>query len=103
MFLNNELNAVSVHDLDSKLGEINLIDIREDNEYNDGHVPTAKNVSMGEILKNPEEYLDRSKEYYIICQSGARSSRTCMQLLEEGFNVVNVSGGTGSYLKPLER
>jgi len=103
MFLNNKLNAISVHDLDSKLGEINLIDIREDNEYNDGHVPTAKNVSMGAILKNPEEYLDKSKEYYIICQSGARSSRTCMQLLEEGFNVVNVSGGTGSYLKPLER
>lgn len=103
MFLNNKLNAISVHDLDNKLGKINLIDIREDYEYKDGHVPTAKNVSMGTILENPEEYLDKSKEYYIICQSGARSSRTCMQLLEEGFNVVNVSGGTGSYLKPLER
>ena len=103
MFSKNNFNSISVHDLDSKIGKINLIDIRDKYEYAGGHVPTAKNIPMGTILDDPEEYLDKSKEYYIICQSGARSSRTCKMLSECGFKVINVSLGTGGYIKPLER
>ena len=36
--------------------------------------------------------------YYIICQSGARSSRACSILTKQGFDVINVSGGVGSYV-----
>jgi rhodanese-related sulfurtransferase len=102
-FRKNNLNSISVHDLNGKLGKINLIDIREDYEYGSGHVPSAKNIPMGRILTQPEKYLDKSKEYHIICQSGARSSRTCMQLSTQGYKVINVVGGTGSYIQPLER
>ncbi|MBL4931769.1 rhodanese-like domain-containing protein [Clostridium paridis] len=101
MFSN--FNTISVHDLDSKLGKINLIDVRECYEYNNGHVPTAKNVPMGNIISDADKYLDKTKEYHIICQSGARSARTCTELASQGFKVINVSGGTGSYIKPLER
>ena len=103
IFGRNDLNSISVHDLGGKLGKINLIDIREDYEYASGHVPTAKNIPMGSILTQPDKYLDKSKEYHIICQSGARSSRTCMQLSSQGYKVINVAGGTGSYIMPLER
>jgi rhodanese-related sulfurtransferase len=103
IFDKNKLNTISVHDLNDKLGKINLIDIREDYEYKYGHVPTAKNIPMGEILAEPENYLDKSKEYHIICQSGSRSYRTCSILSSQGYKVVNVSGGTGSYIQPLER
>lgn len=103
IFDKNKLNTISVHDLDGKLGKINLIDIREDYEYVNGHVPTAKNIPMGEILTKPEKYLDKSKEYHIICQSGSRSYRACSLLSSQGYKVVNISGGTGSYIQPLER
>jgi len=85
------------------LGKINLIDIREPNEYKRGHLPTAKNIPMDKILSESEKYLDKSKEYHIICHSGARSSRTCGILKKKGFDIINVSGGTGGYRKTLEK
>ena len=48
---------------------------------------------MDELLKNTDEYLEKNKEYYIVCQSGGRSSRACSSLRSKGYNVVNVSGG----------
>lgn len=99
----NKFESISVHDLDEKIKNITLIDIREPYEYKGGHVPTAKNIPMATLLDKPEEYIDKSKEYHIICQSGGRSSRTCEALSSKGFKVVNVSGGTGSYIKALER
>lgn len=99
----NKFKSISVHDLDDRLNNITLIDIREPYEYKGGHVPTAKNIPMGTLLEKPESYLDNNQEYHIICQSGGRSSRTCEALSSKGFKVINVSGGTGSYIKPLER
>lgn len=99
----NKIDTVDVHDLDAKLGKINLIDIREGYEYNGGHVPTAKNIPMGEILDAPEKYLNKEDKYHIICQTGGRSLKTCKELSDKGYKVVNVSGGTGSYIRPLER
>jgi rhodanese-related sulfurtransferase len=96
-FAKSNANSVNVNEVDKLLGKINLIDIREPNEYNSGHLPTAKNIPMSTILSDTENYLDKSKEYHIICQSGARSSRTCSILKQNGFNVINVAGGTGSY------
>ena len=106
MFFTNKkskFESISVHDLDDSLKDINLIDIREPYEYSNGHVPMAKNIPMGTILEHPEKYFDKSKQYHIICQSGGRSTRTCHALSAKGFKVVNVSGGTGSYIRPLER
>lgn len=99
----NDFNSISVHDLDDILKNINLIDIREGYEYRNGHIPTAKNVPMTELLSQPEKYLDKLKEYHIICESGGRSSRACEELSLKGYKVINVFGGTGSYILPLER
>jgi rhodanese-related sulfurtransferase len=44
-----------------------------------------------------------SKEYHIVCHSGARSSRVSAILKDKGFNVVDVTGGTGRYRGNLER
>jgi len=33
-----------------------------------------------------------------MCQSGGRSARACNSLIKQGFDVINVSGGMGSYV-----
>jgi rhodanese-related sulfurtransferase len=99
----NSVKSIDVNEMDSLLGKVVLIDIREPYEYMGGHIPTAKNIQMDTILSAPERYLDKSKEYHIICHSGARSSRTCSILKDNGFNIVNVAGGTGRYRGRLER
>jgi len=102
-FTGSSVKSISVNELDGFLGKINLIDIREPYEYKGGHIPTAENIPMNLILSDPEEYLDMSKEYHIICHSGARSSRTAAILKDKGFNVVDVTGGTGRYRGKLDR
>ena len=93
----NNGKVINVNDIDDLIGKIQLIDIREKYEYVGGSIKSAKNISMRELLDNPQKYLDKDKEYYIMCQSGGRSSRACNTLSSQGFNVINVAGGMGSY------
>lgn len=90
--------VINVNDIDNLIGKIELIDIREDYEYKSGSIKSAKNIPMGKLLNEADKYLNKDKEYYIMCQSGGRSSRACNSLAKEGFNVTNVSGGMGSYV-----
>jgi rhodanese-related sulfurtransferase len=102
-FMKKKYESVSVGEIDNLSGKIELIDIREPYEYAGGHLAKAKNIPMGNLLNNTEKYLDKSKEYYIICQSGARSSRVSNALASKGYKVINVAGGTGSYRGNLKR
>lgn len=102
-FTKNKVNSINVNELKDLLGRINLIDIRENYEYKSGHLPKAKNIPMDKILSEPDKYLNKDKEYYIICQSGGRSAGTSRKLKAMGFNIVNVSGGTSSYTGALAR
>lgn len=102
-FGKKNFESIGVNDIGSKLGKINLIDIREKNEYNMGHISTAKNIPMGIIITDTDKHLDKTKQYHIICQSGGRSNRVCKELSSIGYNVVNVEGGTGRYNNKLER
>ncbi|HBA02856.1 MAG TPA: rhodanese-like domain-containing protein, partial [Clostridium sp.] len=45
----------------------------------------------------PDRYLKKENEYYLMCQTGSRSSLACRRLTKEGFNVINVRGGIGAY------
>jgi rhodanese-related sulfurtransferase len=97
IFNKNSEKVINVNDIDNLIGKIDLIDIREPFEYRAGSLKTAKNIPMRDLLEKPEKYLDKNKEYYIVCQSGGRSLRACHQLNGLGFDVVNVAGGVGSY------
>ena len=97
LFNKNSGKVINVNDIDNLIGKINLIDIREPYEYRTGSIKSAKNIPMGDLLEEPDKYLEKDKEYHILCQSGGRSARACNKLTGLGFDVVNVAGGVGSY------
>ena len=98
-FLKKEdTKVINVNDIDNLIGKVELIDIREDYEYKGGSIKSAKNIPMSQLLNEPEKYINKNKEYYIMCQSGGRSARACNNLKSQGFNVINVAGGMGSYV-----
>ncbi|GFZ30361.1 sulfurtransferase [Clostridium zeae] len=99
----SNIKSVKVNDIGELLGKINLIDVRETYEFKNGHLPSAKNIPVNKIIAEADKFLDKSKEYHIICQSGARSSRVCNALNKSGFKVVNVSGGTSGYTGNIKR
>ena len=94
----SEEKIIHINEIDHLIDKVEIIDIREPYEYKSGSIRSAKNIPMGNLLNEPKKYLDTDKTYYVLCQSGARSRRACKMLTKQGFDVVNVSGGVGSYV-----
>lgn len=81
--------------------DLNIIDVREDHEVENGMIPGAVHIPLGSI---PEEApnLDKSKEYILVCKGGVRSANAAEYLESQGFEVVNLEGGMMSYDGELE-
>ncbi|HQZ32986.1 MAG TPA: rhodanese-like domain-containing protein [Ilumatobacteraceae bacterium] len=77
-----------------------LFDVRETNEYEDGHVRGAIHVPLGTVADNVEAFRPTGGDeaVYVICRSGARSMRACEFLAGHGVEAVNVAGGTMDWL-----
>ncbi|MBM7660049.1 rhodanese-related sulfurtransferase [Bacillus mesophilus] len=75
-------------------GEIslNIIDVREVDEVANGKIPGALHIPLG-LLEFRMNELDQSKEYIMVCRSGARSGRATQFLESYGYRVINMSGG----------
>ena len=97
------MKSKAVNDLAAEVEAktLNLIDVREADEFASGHLPGAINLPLSDFLERYGE-LDKDKPYYIICRSGARSAQACAFLEEEGYDVTNVAGGTSAWLGDLE-
>lgn len=76
--------------------QLNIIDVRETHEVASGKIPTAVNIPLG-LIEYRMQDLDKSKEYIMVCRSGARSSQASRFLESYGFNVINMNGGMMSW------
>lgn len=91
-------NSISIDEFGQKYKQeaLEVIDVREVDEFASGHIPTAKNLPLSTLGANLDQ-LDKNKSYYIICQSGGRSAMACGALGNQGYNVTNVMGGMMSW------
>ena len=97
------MKSKAVNDLAAEVEAktLNLIDVREADEFASGHLPGAINLPLSDFLERYGE-LDKDKSYHIICRSGARSAQACAFLEEEDYDVTNVAGGTIAWMGDLE-
>ncbi|CAN5608936.1 hypothetical protein BH24ACT5_BH24ACT5_07070 [soil metagenome] len=75
-----------------------VIDVRESDEYEDGHVPRALHIPLSRIPDRLDAF-DGEGPTYVVCQSGGRSMRACEIASSQGRDVVNVTGGTGAWIR----
>lgn len=87
-----EMTAKEVETLLNKGKALNIIDVREVDEVAAGKIPGAVHIPLG-LLEFRMHELDKSKEYIMVCRSGARSSRATQFLESYGFTVINMPGG----------
>lgn len=81
-----------------------LVDVREPDEYFDGHVPGAVLIPMGQLANRMGE-LDKTSPVFVVCASGNQSSAMTDLLRGAGFDAVSVAGGTGAWTRsgrPIE-
>ena len=73
-----------------------VLDVREDHEWQEGHVPNAHHIPMNEVAENLDK-LDDGARIFIICRSGGRSMTVANFLEAQGYDVVSVAGGTDGW------
>ena len=74
-----------------------VLDVREPDEYADGHVPGAPLIPLGDIIERADE-VPTDREVLVICRSGARSRRAAEALRARGVDAVNIAGGTMAWI-----
>lgn len=73
-----------------------ILDVRTEDEFNDGYIENALNIDInkGQGFIYEIEELDKNKNYYVYCRSGARSAKACQVMNELGINnAYNLLGG----------
>jgi glyoxylase-like metal-dependent hydrolase (beta-lactamase superfamily II)/rhodanese-related sulfurtransferase len=81
--------------LEEHVGEVQVVDVREPDEFNGalGHVAGAKLMPLGFLSKHLDS-LRKEKPIVVVCRSGARSAQATQVLAKAGFDkVANLSGG----------
>lgn len=85
-----------------------VLDVREQSEYQAGHVLKAKLLPLGKLnerIGELEKYKDQP--IVVVCRSGNRSAAACAMLSKQGFTqAYNLSGGIMAWQKgnlPLEK
>ena len=76
-------------------GDLHLVDVREDNEWEAGHLPTAVHLGRGVIERDIEQHFpDCDTELILYCGGGYRSALTAESLQKMGYtNVISMDGG----------
>lgn len=77
-----------------------LIDVREDNEWNKGHIPTAIHMGRGIIERDIERTISNHEEEIVLyCGGGYRSALSALNLQKMGYtNVFSMDGGISGWL-----
>ncbi len=72
-----------------------LVDVREDNEWNDSHAKGAKHIGRGVIERDIVwKYPNKNQEIILYCGGGYRSALAADNLQKMGYtNILSMSGG----------
>ncbi|WP_336015588.1 sulfurtransferase [Fusobacterium polymorphum] len=89
-----DANDVKAKDVENLLKNKEfLLDVREEYEYQEGHIKGAVNLPLREILEK-KDTLPKNKDIYVYCRSGHRSADAVNFLKSLGFEKVhNIEGG----------
>ena len=71
---------------------LQLVDVREPDEWDAGHVDGAHHIPLAELPGRLEE-IDRSRPVVLVCRSGRRSAYATRLLHDAGYDARNLEGG----------
>jgi adenylyltransferase/sulfurtransferase len=93
-----EITATELKQRLDKGDDIQIIDVREQKEFDVARIPNSKLIPLGELSKRTAE-IDPNRETVVHCKGGGRSAHAIEQLKQAGFtgNLINLKGGIGAW------
>ena len=84
-------------------GDVQLIDVRQSDEFAFTKIEGAKLIPLGEIVSRMDE-LDDSKELVLQCKVGGRSAHAIQFLTQAGYKgeMVNLKGGITAWSNDVD-
>ncbi|MDE2777974.1 MAG: rhodanese-like domain-containing protein [Chloroflexota bacterium] len=86
--------------LDGDLGEYQFIDVREEDEHAEVHIPGAVNIPLSEFAARFDE-ISEDARVALVCNTGVRSSEAALFLLGMGYDqdlIYNLEDGTKGWM-----
>jgi|SRR5690554_1920132 len=92
------IEAVKLEEKIINQEQIQLLDVRTPEEFQEGHLENAININWNDPnFIQQTHHLDKTQPLYIYCKSGRRSAAAAQQLNEEGFEVYDLKGGIDNW------
>ena len=93
------LKEITSKELLNKISKVQLIDIREPYEYEEGNIEGSINIPMGDFLEKLDQ-LETNKQIIIYCNTGRRS-KPVVYMTHKLHNIIlyNLEGGYKNFLK----
>tara|TARA_X000000368_G_scaffold392136_1_gene356646 strand:+ start:7768 stop:8118 length:351 start_codon:yes stop_codon:yes gene_type:complete len=89
----NNTPSVEAENLEDLLqGGYQLIDVREQDEWDAGHHKLASHLPMGEVVEKIDNF-NIEEKYIFVCRSGARSGRVTNFMISKNVESYNLTGG----------
>ena len=89
----NGVPTTDIHAIPETIpGDLVVLDVREQHEWNAGHIEGATHVPLSALQSRVGE-LDPTVRTLVICHVGGRSARATGWLHAQGHDVTNVAGG----------
>lgn len=94
-----EADVCTVKKMIEKGAEFDLIDVREENEWDKGHLPSAIHLGKGVIERDLETVIpDNQRKLVLYCGSGFRSAIAADSIQKMGYrHVLSMDGGFAAW------
>jgi molybdopterin/thiamine biosynthesis adenylyltransferase/rhodanese-related sulfurtransferase len=93
---------ITPNEVNEKISGLVLIDVREPNEWNAGHIQSATHIPLAQVPQRLAE-IPKDAEVVMICRSGGRSGRAQEYLLQNGYTrVKNMVGGMQRWQRDVD-
>jgi rhodanese-related sulfurtransferase len=92
MWQGQRIQEVEVSDAHAGREHVVLLDVRNAREWEAGHAPSAQWVPLAE-LEGARFQLPINRRIVCVCKVGSRSAKAAAELVQMGFDAVNMTGG----------
>jgi len=89
---------VNALDASKARAEHQLVDVREDDEWQAGHIDGAQHIPLRELSERLGQ-LAAGRRIVAVCRSGARSAAAVRGLRQLGYDAENLDGGVAAWSK----